>query len=63
MMLGGRSVGVGMGLLLWWLEQSAYFDWGLAARKGVLGSQVFGAYRFPPNTPGKALGNKGGVDD
>lgn len=45
MMLGGRWVGVGMGLLLLWLEQSAYFDWGLTAMKSHSGGQVLGALR------------------
>ena len=42
MMLGGMWVGVGMGLLLWWLEQSAYFDWGLTAMKAIRGVRFRG---------------------
>ena len=38
---GGQVGGVGMGLLLWWLEQSAYFDWGLTAMKSMSGASGF----------------------
>ena len=45
----GRQVGrgAGMGLLLWWLEQSAYFDWGLIAMKAMLGRRVLGMLATP----------------
>ena len=46
MMLGGRSVGVGMGELLCKLKPPAYFDWLLVAMKPMLGRQVFGHIAF-----------------